>query len=188
MNAPARSNPPPGVPAKGLSRLARLASLFALLGSACASPLGGEELALSLSGRAGPAAGAGLSLAQRLVERGPRHLDFELGVERQRLDDAGPRGDDWTRAWGGLRLAPSLPEAHLDGSAGVTWIRSEGSSSAVPVPGDYGGAFLSLGWTWELSSAWLTGPEITAMVVDAEGNRAGTESLLQISWRWVWRP
>lgn len=188
MKSPLRSNPEgPAVRAEPVRR-GPWAPLLALVASACASPLGGDQLALALSGRVGPEAGVGVSLAQRLLERGDRHLDFELGVERQRLSDAGPRGDDWTRAWGGLRLGPSLSDGHLDGSAGVTWIRSEGSSSSVPHPGDYGGAFLSVGWLWELSPAWLTGPELSAMVVDSEGTRAGTESLVQIAWRWVWRP
>jgi hypothetical protein len=162
------------------------AALTLLVSCACRSPLGGRELDLVLSAQGLPGVGAGLALAQRVLERGPRHLDFELGLERQELRRRGPRGDDWTRAWAGLRWAAGEAREHLEGRAGVTWLRSEGAHGDLEQPGDFGGAYIGAGWVWELAPALAMGPELVLLFVDAEGDDAGAGWLGQLAWRWIW--
>ncbi len=165
---------------------ARIALALLALLPGCRSPLGGRELDLAVSGQALPGLGAGVAVAQKLVERGPRRFDFELGLEHQRLADEGPDGDDWTRIFAGLRCAAKDPGAQLHGRLGVTWLRSEGETSALPDPGDYGGAYLGAGWSWDLTPALSTGPDLTFLWVDSEGNRSGSGGVTELAWRWTW--
>jgi hypothetical protein len=128
-----------------------------------------------------------VELSQCLVEGDGRRLDLELGLERQELSDAGPTGDDdWTRIWVGLRgSAPS--GTGLQAHGGVTWLRSEGETSALDDPGDYGGAYLGVGWLLALTPALDTGPDLSFLYVDSEGDRSGSGGLFELAWRIVWR-
>src|SRR6185503_14606777 len=129
---------------------------------------------LTISAQGLPGAGASAALAQRLLDHGDRRLDFELGLERQTLSDEGPDGDDWTRIWAGVRSAAKEPRAHLQGRAGVTWLRTEAETSELEAPGDYGGGYVGAGWSFELGPALATGPDLTLLFVDAEGDRGGS--------------
>ncbi len=180
MNSPLPANVRPRI------AHAVLALLCASLAPACRSPLGGRELDLSVSAQAFPGAGAGVSLAQRMLTRGDRRIDFELGLERQQLADEGPDGDDWSRIFAGLRCAASEPGSELQGHVGVTWLRSEGEASGLPDPGDYGGAYLGAGWSFELAPALATGPDLTLLWVDSEGDQSGSGAVAELAWRWTW--
>ncbi|MSR61988.1 MAG: hypothetical protein EXS08_06045 [Planctomycetes bacterium] len=163
--------------------MALAALLWAL--SACSSPLGGRDLDLTLSARGVPGVGAGVALAQRMVDSGSRRIDFELGLEEETLEEPGPSGDAWTRAWAGLRCAAREPgDAFLYG-AGITWLRSQGRSSYFE-PGDYGGAYACGGYAFELTPALATGPDLTFMWVDSEGTENGSGALFQLAWRLTW--
>jgi len=171
-----------------LRRVARLAAALSLAlgGGACASPLGGRDLDLGLSAQTLPGVGAGVSLSQRVARSGPQRIDFEAGVDRQDLADAGPSGDAWTRVWAGLSCAEDVRETHLVGRAGVNWLRTEGKAGRLEDPGDYGGVYAGLGLLWEVAPALSTGPDLTLMFVDAEGTRSGSGGLATLAWRWVW--
>jgi hypothetical protein len=161
------------------------AVLVALFACACRS-VTERELALSVAAQALPGAGASAALSQVLVEHGERRLAFELGLERQELDEEGPRGDDWTRVWAGLRSDPGGERGGFDGHAGVTWLRSEGPPTGLSEPGDYGGAYLGAGWVFPVAPALATGPDVTLLYVDAEGDRSGSGAVLELAWRLIW--
>lgn len=187
MNPSRPANLRPRIPRSPLAEGRARTALVVLLAAACRAPLGGRELDLSLSAQTLPGAGAGVSVAQRMLTRGARRIDFELGLERQELSESGPGGDDdWTRLFAGLRCAASAPRAHLQGRAGVTWLRSEGESHALSDPGDYGGAYFGTGWSFELAPALATGPDLTLLWVDSEGDRSGSAAVVELAWRWVW--
>lgn len=161
-------------------------TLAPLLAAACHS-VAEREFALALSAQALPAAGAGVALSQLVLERDERRIDFELGLERQELADEGPAGDDWTRIWAGLSCASAPTGAGLEAHAGVTWLRSEGEPSVLPDAGDYGGIYVGAGWAFALAQALTTGPAVTFLWVDAEGDRAGSGGVLELAWRWTWQ-
>jgi len=144
-----------------------------------------REIALALSARGSPGAGAGAELSQLMLERDGRRIDLELGVERQKLPDEGPSSDDWTRIWGGLRASAATglgPMAH----AGVTWLRSEAEAGTLSDPGDYGGLYLGAGWLFALAPALDMGPDLSFLYVDSEGNRSGSGAVFELAWRFVW--
>jgi len=177
-------NPPR--PANVRLRIARAAgAALASLAPACSSPLGGRDLDLSLAAQALPGAGASVAVAQKMVESGSRRIDFELGIERQKLSDAGPGGDDWSRLYAGLRCAALESGAGLQGRLGVNWLRNEGQTSALD-PGDYGGAYVGAGWSFALTPALATGPEATFIWVDSEGDASGSGALAELAWRFTW--
>jgi hypothetical protein len=171
--------------ARARESLRARALLAAASAAACSAPADGDfRLAASLRGA--PGAGAGLAFAQRLVERGERLLDLELGLERQELGASGPLGDDWTRLWTGLRSSSGArTEAGLVLGAGITWLRSEGPTGPLGDPGDYGGLAVGADWLVPLAPAVSTGPGLTLLLLDAEGSRSGSGVALQLAWSWV---
>lgn len=160
-------------------------TLLVLSAPGCRS-LTERELALALSAQGLPGAGAGVTVSQLVLERGQRRIDFELGLERQELSDEGPQGDDWTRIWSGLRCAAGEPGSGFEGHAGVTWLRSEGQAGGLDDPGDYGGIYLGAGWVFALAPALGTGPDLTFLYVDSEGDRSGSGAVVELAWRWIW--
>lgn len=183
MKRAPRSNPEDRIESESSASCASIAVLLAL--SACRSATE-REIALALSARGLPGAGVGAELSQRLLAADGHRLDFELGVERQELSDEGPGGDDWTRIWAGLRGAPPAGTG-LQVHGGLTWLRSEGETSELSDPGDYGGAYLGLGWLLALGPALDTGPDLSFLYVDSEGDRSGSGAVFELAWRLVWR-
>ena len=167
-------------------RVAGPTALLALSACGCRS-ITERELALAFSAQALPGAGAGIALSQLMLERGERRIDFELGLERQKLADEGRAGDDWTRIWAGRSCTSAPTGAGLAGRAGVTWLRSEGEPSVLPDPGDYGGIYVGAGWAFALAPALTTGPDLNFLWVDSEGDRAGSGGVFELAWRWTWQ-
>jgi hypothetical protein len=161
------------------------AAVAALLTLGCRS-VTEREVALALSARGLPGAGAGVELSQCMFEGEDGRIDLELGIERQELPDEGPAGDDWTRVWAGLRGAASADGSGFQADAGVTWLRCEGETSELSDPGDYGGGYLGLGWLFTLTPALDTGPDLSFLYVDAEGDRSGSGGVFEVAWRFVW--
>jgi hypothetical protein len=155
-----------------------------LLLAGCAANLGRHELDLEVSARGLPGVGVGAALAQRVLDRGSKRIDFELGLERQELADAGPSGDDWTRIWTGLRCGAAEPVDAFVWRAGATWVRSEGEAAGLD-PADFGGVYVGGGYAWELAPAFATGPELTVLYLDSEGT-GSSGAVAELAWRWVW--
>ena len=74
----------------------------------------------------------------------------------------------------------------LQGHAGVTWLRSEGHTSFLSDPGDYGGVYAGLGWLFVLAPALAMGPDIDFLYLDSEGDRSGSGGVVELAWRWIW--
>ena len=165
------------------------AALALFLGCACASPLGGEDLELSLGASALPGAGALAGLSQRLWEGEHRRLDFEMQYVHQELADEGPSGDnDWDELRGGLRLrSPSQASTVWFASTGAVWLRARGEPEVLDAPDDYGGVYLDLGLAFALTPSLATGPDLSFLAVDAEGDRSGGGTLTELAWRIVWK-
>lgn len=153
------------------------------LGALCACRGAGHDVELSASARHLPQAGAGFGVAleQRIAAPGGIPLAFELGFEEVPLDEQGPLGDDWRRAFAGvvLRADQRGPRAAL----GITWVRTDAAVQGLEAFGDYGGAYLSLGHSFALGRNVRTGPEVLGAWLDSEGDRAGSGSFVEFAWR-----
>jgi hypothetical protein len=139
------------------------------------------ELALELSARALPGWGAGVGFLQRMNE-GPTRTDIEAGAELQRLPDEGPRGNDWSRVWGGLRWSraePELPAGAL--RAGLTWMRADADPLFLRGAEDYGGVYLGVALDTLTVGAWSLGPDLEVFVVDSEGSTNRYELAAQVA-------
>ncbi len=169
-----------------MGRAARLSSAVLALVSACASPLGGEDIDAALGLSALPGLGANATLAQRIAGSGATRLDFELDLAHQELEDAGARGDDWDRIRVGLKLAfPAEDDFRWTARAGGVWLRAEGDPVYLDAPGDYGGVFVGVGFEFDLGPALATGPELSLSALDAEGSGDFGWSP-ELVWRWIW--
>ena len=158
-----------------------------LLASACRSPLGGEDLDLSVAASAFPSAGASLGFAQRVGKVHDWRVDAEVTLVHQELSDEGPRGDNWDQVFGGLRFTgPRDARVQPAIRTGITWLRVEGETSFLDDPGDYGGVYLGGGLGWSVSPSLSTGPELTLSALDSEGNHSGSGMAAELAWRLVW--
>jgi len=184
VKRPRRSNSGGRITERRCSASAAALTLLALAGCRSATE---REIGIALSARGLPGAGAGVELSQCMFEGEDRRVDLELGIERQELPDEGPAGDDWTRVWAGLRGSASADGTGFQADLGVTWLRSEGETSELEDPGDYGGGYLGLGWLFALTPALDMGPDLSWLYVDAEGDRGGSGSVFELAWRFVWR-
>lgn len=63
---------------------------------------------------------------------------------------------------------------------GATWFRANGKPNVIDKPGDYFGAFGSVGYEWYLTSRLLLGPEATINIINGEGS-TGWDFLPQVS-------
>jgi hypothetical protein len=63
---------------------------------------------------------------------------------------------------------------------GATWLRATGNPNFIDKPGDYFGAFGSVGYEWYLTPRLLLGPEATINIVNGEGS-TDWEFLPQVS-------
>jgi len=151
------------------------------LASACHST---EAFELAASARQLPEAGPGigLELEQRVGGSERLALALQLGLEVVPLDEEGPRGDEWKRVWCGLGVhAPGGlgPRA----GAGITWLRTDAGVQGLEEFGDYGGAYLALGYAWRLAPRLATGPELSGAWLDSEGDESGSGSFVELAWR-----
>lgn len=154
-----------------------------LLAAACTAPPFAEhgDLALELSARGLPGWGAGVGLVQRMNE-GPTRVDVEAGVEFQTLPDEGPRGNDWSRIWGGLRWSPAGAEPPvLAYRVGLNWARADADPLFLEGVEDYGGFYLGLALDSLQLGRWRLGPDLEVLLVDSEGSRNRWELAAQVA-------
>jgi hypothetical protein len=152
-------------------------------------PLG--ELYLDANATASPGLGGGIGLGQ-VVARTPRAvLSIEMGTVFQTLEDGTLFGEgegDLALLYGGLK-ASFAPRSchHLVLRGGATWFRSTADMRFVEAPGDYLGAYLGVGWEWDLGSRVTTGPEAAVSLVTREGGAVDLEWVPRLSWHVVWK-
>ena len=160
---------------------------FLLLLGACASPLGGEDIDLTVGASALPGYGVTTGIAQRMTTTENARIDLEFDWTRQKVDDDPDGTDDsWQQIQLGLLWKKDpLETRHWIARAGVAWLRAQGDPVYLDEPGDYGGVYLGLGYLWETSPHLSTGPDFTLLFVEGEGSQGGG-LIPQIAWRLVW--
>jgi len=165
--------------------LRRPLPLVLALGACSAPP---HDFALLADARSLPEAGPGVSFAleQRVGAPAPLVLGFTLGFEFVPLDEEGPLGDDWKRAFAGLTVRGE-DEAGPHAATGVTWVRTDAAVQGLDTFGDFGGLYLEGGYDWRLAPGFATGPLVLGAWLDSEGDRAGSGSFVELAWRLAWR-
>ena len=153
----------------------------------CASPFGGEDVDVSLGLSTLPGLGATLGLSQRIVTA--RGVRYDVGVDltHQELDDPGPDGDD---DWRQFRLGFSAgffgeQRRGWIARAGLTWVRAQGDPGYLDTTGDFGGGYMGLGYRFPLSRFVSFEPDISVLVLDAEGG-GDFGYVPELTWRLVW--
>ncbi len=159
-----------------------------LVAAGCASPLGGQDLDLSVGASALPGLGGLVGLSQRIWQGEDRRVDFEMELVHQELEDPGPQGDDdWDQIRGGLLLRSADPGPSWIARGGGVWLRSQGETSVLDDAGDYGGLYLGAGLDFPVGTSLRSGPDLSLLFVDAEGSRGGSGVVVELAWRLTWR-
>jgi len=157
------------------------------VGAACASPLGGEDIDVGVGASGLPGYGVTASIAQRMANTANGRVDFELQWTHQELEDD-PDGpdEDWEQVQLGWRYKYA-PEAdrHWVASVGAVWLRAQSDPKFLDAPGDYGGAYLGLGYRWDMGPHLSLGPDVTLLFVEGEGSLGGGV-IPQFALRLVW--
>jgi hypothetical protein len=110
---------------------------------------------------------------------------FELRAVVEGGDDSATQNGGFYEVQMGVKqvLSPGY-DNHLYFRYGLQWFRAIGNPNIVDDPGDYFGAFGSVGYEWRLGKRWWFGPEATMIL--AEGEAAlGTEFLPQVGLNFV---
>lgn len=71
---------------------------------------------------------------------------------------------------GALGILSPGHESHLYFRAGATWLRLVGDSDFIDEPGDYLGAYMGVGYQWDLTSRISCGPEFDIYLLGGEGS------------------
>ncbi len=163
----------------------RFLILIAALAS-CASPVGGNDLELSAGVSAVPGTGVTLGVSQRFAEGPSGRYDLALDWTRQSVDEAVGANNRVGDSLDLIRMGVRYRRVGWTARFGVAWIRAQGDPESLPDATDYGGAHFGVGYEFPLGEHLLTGPEVTAHYVDAEGT-GDSGVLTEVSWRLIWK-
>ena len=182
---------PPMAPHR-LLLLAGLGLLAAPFLGACASPLGGRDIEVAAGPIVGPGVGAFVSAAQLMLERERFLVHVEVGYAHSTLDPGidrvgRPVDEGWDQVYGGFRVTTSpAARAHWVARGGAAWVRAQGDPEYFDDPGDYGGAYLGVGYVRRLTEHLSTGPALTLYGVLPEGSEDDGGVVPQLAWHLAW--
>ncbi len=160
---------------------------------ACERPVG--DFYAGLSATAFPGIGASAEFGQVFARTDRATWSFEVQATRQYMasflggeSGAGNDDDDYASIRGGFKVSLSPCSCrHLVARLGATAFRSTFTSDTLDVEGTYNGFYAGLGYEFDLSDRWTTGPEATAMFGWQEGNVDNTAFLPQVGWHLIYR-
>lgn len=153
----------------------------------CVSFLGGEDLDLSVGPVTIPGYGVSLGFAQQVTTQHDVRYDIELDLVHQELQDPGPTGDDDFDSvrFGAKASYPAHQPNRATARLGVTWLRTLGDSKFLDGTGDFGGGYVGLGYQWRLTESLSFNPDVSVLVVDAEGG-GDFGQIVELTWRLIW--
>lgn len=119
-----------------------------------------------------PGLGGGLEAGQRIARTRALDLGLEALVVRERAREGAffEEGGDLGLVRGGvsLRACPCARHGPVL-RAGVAWFRSTARGEFFRGRGDHVGAYLGLGYEWDLAPGLRTGPEVGVLLATPEG-------------------
>jgi hypothetical protein len=93
---------------------------------------------------------------------------------------------NWGQLRGGFKgtFQPCC-NSHLTARAGLCWLRSTAPTDVLDNPGDHFGAYLGLGYEWDISRRLTTGPEVSLMAVTSENTDFSPQAVPQFHWHFT---
>ena len=140
--------------------------------------------ALTLS----PGIGGGIQFGQVMCRKKLATWSFEMmaGAQDTTEDLWFDESGDYAQIRGGIKAVfdPCSRCGHWTGRFGATWLRSTARNEFLDVSGDYIGAYLGVGYEWDLGQRFATGPELVVNAVAREGG-SDFEWLPQLNWHFI---
>lgn len=92
---------------------------------------------------------------------------------------------DFAQIRGGAKAVfQPCSRGHLTARAGLTWLRSTAMNEFLDSEGDHFGAYVGIGYEFDLGSRFTTGPELTLNGV-AEEKTSDVEWIPQLNWHFI---
>jgi hypothetical protein len=148
------------------------------------------ELYLSGLAAAGPNLGLGFGAGQVFARDRRAAWSIEMDAVFEPFDDLLLTEGTGTFAQvrGGFKTSLCPAECrHPTFRMGMTWFRTTAEVSTLAAsPGDYVGAYVGVGYEWDIGSNFSTGPELSASFVSRERDFE-VEILPRLSWHFIWK-
>lgn len=165
------------------------ASCVASRRDACAAR---RELYVGASATALPGLGGSLEFGQVFARDAVATWSFEVQATKQTLDGVfggTDPGADYAQLRAGAK-ASLLPECrgHVVGRLGFCTFKPRGTTDFIDLATTYYGLYVGVGYEWELSERWSTGPEASLLVGFVEGGDTDVRAVPQVGWhliRWL---
>jgi len=120
------------------------------------------------------------------THRERHHFAFEARATFQGGRDAPGQSGRFFQAQAGVRqLVHPDRASHPVVRYGAVWLRATGDPAILSRPGDYLGAYLGIGYEWDLSPHVTVGPELNVLFLEGEGS-LGFEVLPQLGFGIFW--
>ena len=158
---------------------------------ACERPV--RDFYAGLSPTLFPGIGASAEFGQVFARTASATWSFEVQATKEYLapvlgGETG-EGNDFAQIRGGFKVSLSPCACrHLVLRAGATAFRGTGTSDTLDVEGTFNGFYGGLGYEFDLSDRWTTGPEATVLLGFEEGGgEDDTVIVPQVGWHLIYR-
>ncbi|MDJ0523368.1 MAG: hypothetical protein QNJ90_14955 [Planctomycetota bacterium] len=134
-----------------------------------------------------PGLGAGLQFGQVFARTPQATWSFEMLAELQDpSDDLWFEGSgNYGQIRGGAKGSFSPCScAHWTVRGGVVWLRSTAPNEFLDRTGDHVGLYAGLGYEWDITPRFTTGPEVSLSLVAREGD-SDIQALPQLRWHFI---
>ncbi len=137
-----------------------------------------------------PAVGGGLEFGQVFRRSRLATWSFEGRFAVQGLGNelrGSSSQETFSEVQGGLKASfRPLSRAHPVVRAGASWTRVGGPTHLFGHAGDFYGGYVGLGWEWDITDAFTTGPEVSALVATRQ-NTFELVAIPQLAWHFIVR-
>lgn len=95
------------------------------------------------------------------------------------------QGGSWGQIRGGVKASFNpCGRGHPTARAGLLWFRATQDAEFIDGPGDYFGGYLGLGYEWDVTRWFTTGPEVTVLLA-AQEKSVSIVAVPQIQWHFI---
>lgn len=153
----------------------------------CTKRLPYGEFYVGAAATLSPSVGAGLQFGQVFSRSSLATWSFEMlaGVQASDTDLWLDPDGDYAQIRGGVKASFQPCECgHWTARAGATWLRATTTSEFLTGSGDYVGAYIGVGYEWDIGKRFTTGPELALNAVVPEKGST-VDFLPQLNWHFL---